>query len=404
MSPKPSRKEHAKLGRRGRWVRVVEGTNRGAPVYWVEYKDEGRRTAAPYPRTRAGKVEAINFATGIALEQEQAAKPAAPLRLTVDQLWVRYVEAEFPAFRPSTKRIYRDGWKPWALFVGPATIAEDLGRDSMAQLRAELDRRGWAVNTIRKTFGVVRAVYKWALEGELIQRNRVGTYVYKVPKEQRPKSPAEFRLEDLDGMLAALPLDSSRHWRAHGVLAVCGNQGARQWSVIHLAWPDLHFEAGEITWQGEWNKTGETWEQPMREVTRAVLEVALLRRAEAGYEGPYVFFPARIGNKQGFYTEQSLWHALKGAEARATPVIPHLPGRGAHGLRRLLAGEVNELTGNMKTAMDAIGDRSIRMAERYLKVRNDRLVAAFKALDARRKPAIGAEVTSNLQANGGGDA
>jgi integrase len=404
VSPKPSRKEIAKLGRRGRWVRVVEGVHRGAKVYWVEHKvlPDLRRTAVPFPRTRAGKVEATNYATGIALEQEQAAKPAEPLRLTVDQLWVRYVEAEFPAFRPNTKRIYRDGWKPWALFVGPATIAEDLGRDSMAQLRAELDRRGWAVNTIRKTFGVVRAVYKWALEGELIQRNRVGTYVYKVPKEQRPKSPAEFRQEDLDGMLAALPLDSTRHWRAHAVLAVCGNQGARQWSVLHLTWPDVHFDAGEIIWQGAWNKTGETWDQPMREATRAVLEVALLRRSEAGYEGPYVFFPARLGNKQGFYTEQSLWYALKAAEIDAK--IPHLPGRGAHGLRRLLAGEVNELTGSMKTAMDAIGDRTIRMAERYLKVRNDRLVAAFKALDARRKVVIPTEVTSNLQAEGGSDA
>jgi integrase len=387
MSPKPSRKVIAKLGKRGRWVRVVEGTHRGAKVYWVEYKDQGRRTAAPYPRTRPGKVEATNFAAGIALEQEQAAKPAAPLRLTVDQLWVRYVEAEFPAFRPNTKRIYRDGWKPWALFVGPATIAEDLGRDSMAQLRAELDRRGWAVNTIRKTFGVVRAVYKWALEGELIQRNRVGTYVYKVPKEQRPLSPAEFRIEDLDGMLAALPLDSARHWRAHAALAVCGNQGARQWSVLHLTWPDVDLDAGELTWRGAWDKNGVTWVQPMRDATRAVLAVAQARRIEAGYQGPYVFFPGRTGNRQGFYTEQSLWYALVGAEARATPKIPHLPGRGAHGLRRLLAGEVHELTGSVKDALDAIGDKSIQMAQRYLKKRDDRMRTIFSSLDARRKPA-----------------
>jgi integrase len=404
VSPGPTRKVLAKYGQRGRWVRVVEGTHRGAPVIWVEHKArDGSRTGKPFPRTRAGKSDALDYATGVALEQERAATPAEPLRLTVAELWARYIEAEFPAFRPNTKRIYRDGWKPWELFVGPATIAEDLGRDSMAQLRAELDRRGWAVNTIRKTFGVVRAVYKWGLEGELLQRNRVGTYVYKVAKEQRPESPAEFRVEELDKLLVELPLDSARHWRPHGVLAVCGAQGARQWSVVHLTWPDVDLVAGEVTWQGAWDKNGVTWVQPMRDATKAVLAVAQRRRVEAGYEGPYVFFPGRTGNKQGFYTEQSLWHALKAAEAGAD--ITHLRGRGAHGLRRLLAGEVNELTGNMKLAMDAIGDRSIRMAERYLKRRNDRLAAAFEALDARRRPvALTAEPATNVQPSGGDDA
>lgn len=62
--------------------------------------------------------------------------------------------------------------------------------------------------------------------------------------------------------------------------------------------------------------------------------------------------------------------------------IPHRPRRGAHGLRRLLAGEVNARTGNAKLAMDAIGDRDIRMADRYLKPREDKIRETFEAMDA----------------------
>jgi hypothetical protein len=79
------------------------------------------------------------------------------------------------------------------------------------------------------------------------------------------------------------------------------------------------------------------------------------------------------------YTPQSLWAALRRAESRAG--IEHHERRASHGLRRLLAGEVNALTGNAKLAMDAIGDRDIKQAQRYLRPRQDELKAAFDRLD-----------------------
>lgn len=46
-----------------------------------------------------------------------------------------------------------------------------------------------------------------------------------------------------------------------------------------------------------------------------------------------------------------------------------------------MAGEVNARTGNAKLAMDAIGDRDIRQAERYLKPREDAVRDVFEAMD-----------------------
>lgn len=44
MREQRERKEWFRQGRRGRLVRVVEGTHRQAPVFWVEYrKQDGKR-------------------------------------------------------------------------------------------------------------------------------------------------------------------------------------------------------------------------------------------------------------------------------------------------------------------------------------------------------------------------
>ena len=392
MSPRPSRKVHLKAGPRGRTVRVVEGTHRGAEVYWVEHRTaDGRRTAAPFPRTRVGRAEAMAYADGVLARQQRGPSPEAPHRMTVEEVWRAYVAAEFPAFRPNTHRIYRDGWRPWAEFVGPHTVAEDLGTQSMAGLRSALEARGWAVNTISKTFGVIRGVYNWAEEHELIQRNRVSRYRYKVAKDKRPKSPAEYRTEDLVAILAQLPLDYGNKWRAHAVVAICGNQGARSWAALHLQWADVDLEAGRIIWRAAWDKNGTEWSQPLRHATRAVLVMADYWRQLAGYEGPWVFFPGSRRNRGAVYTQGAALAALKTAEQRAG--IPHQRGRGLHGFRRMLSGDVNDLTGNVKLALEAIGDSDIRMAKRYLKPRKDRLAAVFEQLD-RAEPATHLQAAS----------
>lgn len=389
-------------------VRVVEGSHRGVPVFWVEYrKADGKRTGKPFPRTRAGRNDAMQFAEGVVEQQSQPVKPAEKPLLTVAEIGKRFMVAEFPAFRPNTMRMCRDAWRTFEAFVGPHTIAEDLGRDTMSALRAELDGEEWAVTTIRTTFGWVRRVYRWAADGDLIVKNRVGAYQYKIGKDKRPRSPDEFRMEEFAALLCALRLDFANQWRPHVALGVCGYQGARQWAVLHLKWDDLDFPGEIITWRAEWDKMGNTWTQPMREPTRALLEVARAWREECRYLGPYVFFPASKLNKRPFYTEQSLSKALHAAEKRAG--VTHHLGRGAHGLRRLLAGEVAELTGDAVHAMQAIGDRDIRMAQRYIKKRDDRLVRTFDTLDERlpephpKGKASPAQPATNLRTGVNGD-
>lgn len=377
---KTSRKEVARYGRRGDLVRVVEDMHRGAPVYRVLYrKADGRPSAAIYPRSRDGRKEALAFAEGFHDQRAKEAEPAPPAPLTVEQLWDRYVAANFDRFRSSTRRIYRDGWRPWQDYVGPHTTAEVLGWESMDGLRRALEARDWAVNTIRKTFGVIRGVYRWGQMTKAIGANDVGLYQYRVGKDRQPESPAEFTSSEFEAILDELPLTDGRRWRAHVAIGICGFQGVRQWAALHLQWDDIDFDQRILTWQAPWDKNGKTWVQPLRRPTIAVLAMAWDWREKMGYTGPWVLFAGNRLNKGETYTEGALWRSIVGAEQRAG--IPHLRSRGAHGLRRLLAGNVATLTGDIKLAMDAIGDKDIRMARRYLKVRMGRVVEAFDRLD-----------------------
>jgi integrase len=86
------------------------------------------------------------------------------------------------------------------------------------------------------------------------------------------------------------------------------------------------------------------------------------------YDGPWVFFSRDARNRSradgrvqaGVYRIQSLSAALGKAETRAG--VEHLPYRGAHGMRRMLA-------------MHYIGDTDMKTMKRYLKRRDDRLRA-----------------------------
>ena len=73
--------------------------------------------------------------------------------------------------------------------------------------------------------------------------------------------------------------------------------------------------------------------------------------------------------------------ALTLAEKRAG--VRHNPYRRMHGFRRGVAGDVLELTGDVKLALDFIGDTDVRMARTYLKKRDERLAAVVAMLDRR---------------------
>ncbi len=368
------RRDIQTYGERGRSARVF--VERGGKMIRVQWRIHGALKTQSFPSTAIGKANARQYAQGV-VESLEARK--LPARVTVAELWGRYAESELTNLRPRTFALNADAWRKWELFVGRETVAEDLGVDSMAGLRAELERKyKLGVNTIARIVRGVKVVYNWGEAHELLARNKLHRYRYKVGKDKRPPKVAEYRREDFDALCAALPLEG-RNWRAGGIVRLCGYQGIRQGAVRHLRWEDVDFAAGTIRWRPEWDKLGRDWSQPLRTSTAQTLERLALRASGE----PWVF-PAPRTRKSGdaVYSAQALWWALTEAEKRAG--IEHKANRGAHGLRRMLAGDVLAVTGNLKTAGDAIGDKDLRiLQEHYLSDRPEEVRAAFDALDRK---------------------
>jgi hypothetical protein len=74
------------------------------------------------------------------------------------------------------------------------------------------------------------------------------------------------------------------------------------------------------------------------------------------------------------YHPTALLRARRTAESRAGVI--HRPYRGVHGFRRAVAGDVARSTGNLKLAMEYIGDTDVRRAREYIQVRPDHLKEA----------------------------
>jgi integrase len=308
-----------------------------------------------------------------------------PARMTVAELWGRYAESELTNLRARTFALNADAWRKWELFVGREKVAEDLGVDTMTGFRAALEKQGLGINTVRRHVGGVKLVYSWGEAHELLARNKMHRFRFKVGKDRKPAKVPEYRAEEFDAILAELPVTgNTRHWRAGGILALCGYQGARQNAVRHLQWTDVSITMGDVIWRARWDKLGKERKQPLRRPAEAVLDAIREQHVRLGIDSEWVF-PAPRERKRSddpVYSAQALWWELTQAEKRAG--IVHKRGRGAHGLRRMLAGDVLALTKNLKTAGDAIGDKDLRiLQEHYLSDRPEEVRAAFEQLDRR---------------------
>jgi integrase len=357
-----------RYGERGRSVTLwIEGDRIVA-----QWRAHGARRKRSWANTAAHRAEAKAWAERFGELRRDRAQTAP---LTTAELWARYAEAEFPTLRPRSQQLYTEYWRRWEVFAAAESIAEDLGPETMARFRASLEARGLAPSTIGQTLRTVKLVYAWGYRHRLLAQNDVRDYRYKIAKERRTTAPAEYRSADLTSLLVHLPLDRATTWRAHAVLLLCGTQGVRQKAVLHLRWEDIDAETKTVTWRAAFDKVGREWTQPLRQASLAVLEVARARSEGS----PWVFPAGSKKSRSPVYSAQGLWAALRGAEQAAG--IPHLARRAAHGLRRMLFNDVLESSGDIGTAMAAIGDTDLRVASRYLKRRDDRLAEAFKRLD-----------------------
>jgi integrase len=373
----PARKTLATYGSRGFKVRVLVHNPETVRVQWNEGpRGHKKLKTRDWPNNPAARTMAKEWAKGFA---EARILPVAAAQLTLRMLWERYAEAQFPQLRQRSQEIYTEYWTLWERIWGRDFLAEDATLEMVDQYRTALRKRGLQASTIGETIRTVKRVYKWGMGRELLTRNRIAAYEYRVHKDERRESPAEYSAVEFAQILAALNPDSPEQWRAHVAIAICGFQGVRQNAALHLKWADVDELEGRITWRSEWDKRGKEWVQPLRSPTRAALAIARAHHVRMGITSDWVLPTASSKSKLEVYSAQSLWSALRRAEGRSG--VATVDRRAAHGLRRLLAGEVNALTGDVTTAMHAIGDTDLRVMTRYLKKRDDRVESAFDGLD-----------------------
>lgn len=376
MTPRKAKgqRTRATMGAYGRTVRVF--TVDGA---WKVHC----RGLGVYRTFRGDDAEAM--ARGFADRLARGPEPEAPKVVSIAELWADYTaSSDFTELRQRSQEVYREGWAYFTEVVPLETPADQVNATMLDTARRRLEDtprprapHGLAVNTVRKALQVVKGVFTWAVRHDKLATNRTHAFRFKVSKDRRPVPPDEYTSEEFRALVGALSFDRPSQRTAYVVLALCGYQGARINAALHLRWEDVDLEAGALAWRAKWDKQGNEWSQPMRAPTRAVL-ARLWESVDRPTEG--WVFPARKGSQSDTYTVQSFWWALREAEKRAG--VEHRPRRAAHGFRRMVAGDLASVVSDGE-AMRAIGDKDPRMAERYIKRRDDRVVETMRKLDAR---------------------
>jgi len=352
----------------------------------AEWYEHGARRVKSWPDTAAGRAEAKAWARGFAETRTLGPFPS-PEPLTLRALWERYAEAEFGHLRPKTQQLYRDAWRKWELFVGRDSGAQRVRLEHVDRLRTALTCQGLAVEHQRRIVRVIKGVYHWAAARELLERNRLEAYRFKVAKEARTEPPPEYTSDERAALLGALSGERADQWRAWAVIRLAAYQGARLGAILHLAHEDVDLAAGVVLWQARWDKTGHTRRQPLTDGARQAVETALSWAARDGYDGPWLFYSSharkrRLGaDERAVYRATSLLRALALAERRAG--VRHVPYRGLHGLRRAVAGDVRQATGDPLLGLQYIGDRDLRRAREYLQEQPEELREAAAGVDER---------------------
>lgn len=373
-------KKIAEYGASRAKIRVTEQVVGNSRLVRVQWRQDGKRMTRSWPNNALNKKAAKLFAEGIADGRLKVAQDERD-PITLRELWEKFAEAVFPTLRPKSQTLYRQFWNHWEIMWGKDFVVEKTTLDMVNTFRASLTKQNKALSSIRHSIETVKMVYAWGQLHELIQINKIQLYKFKVAKEDRTESPDEYTDAEFKAFIAELDPNHGAYWRAFVALTICRYQGARQNSVLHLKWSDIGDET--ITWRREWDKNGNEWEQPLREATREALAVARKWREKSGYEGPWVIPSNSAKAKTETYTIGALWRALKNAEKNAK--LERKKGKGGHALRRLLAGDVWEATGDALLAMRAINDKDPRRIKEYLKDRESKLEGVFGKMDREGK-------------------
>lgn len=384
------------------YVRVYRQVFRnGATEIRVEWKEPKRVTRGGWDDTRAGIAAAQAYGKGKhdALKSRGAEKRFAPV--TVRGLFARYVDANEADWRPATLIGKQNHWRLLELFVGRNVDATTVTPETLARLKKSLIQsrpkdggRLKSINQVRATLNTVVAVYRWAIDADVLPPSKLVNYTVKFAKDLKKQviTTEEYTPEERERIVGAMsPLDS-RNWRVWALTELFRFCGPRKNAALSLEWPNVDFDGNRILWAAETDKQGEERWQPMPPQVRDALLVAYGWALAFGYAGRWVFFRPGAGLRDrangGYVTARTK------ARAERTKDLPYtysayngslhryekragldpVPFKASHAFRRGIATDVHDATGSTRDAADWIGDKSVKVVDRhYIKTRTDKM-------------------------------
>lgn len=378
------------------YVRVFREKVRTRSMIRVQWTEGEKRRTVSYDDTRQGIAKARAHARGVFDKLEHAQGGPVFELLMMRELWQKYRNRKDSKWRNKTGVTAEQRWKKWEKFIGDRTPAHMVRRDKLDEFKISLLGLKHVPNQVLAHLNLVTAVYRWAVDDDLIPPTKVATYKPEFSKDQLASSEqmAEYSRDERDGLIAALDPRKPNEWRAWALTTLLAFCGPRQTAARSLEWRDIDFDAGLITWRAALDKQGHERKQPMPGPVVDAFYVALGWRMATGYAGPFVFFSARAGSMDRPYTYAALNHAMREAETRAG--ITHIKYRAAHGHRRGVAGDIHAATGSEKTAANWIGDKSVEVVrDHYLLEREAELRKTAGMLAPKADQSPGGLLQSN---------
>ncbi len=162
--------------------------------------------------------------------------------LSVRGLWDAYRAAEFSpevghGLREATQKSYTQHFRRFELFIGRDRLAETIKVPELAELKRQDLEAGRALNQIKQTLNVVRTVFRWGVEQELMLRSPLALMRWKSRKDEpKPLEPDEYTADESERILAALDKTDTRQWKAWVFVMLAAHYGQRANAVLHLRW------------------------------------------------------------------------------------------------------------------------------------------------------------------------
>ncbi|MCY4400169.1 MAG: tyrosine-type recombinase/integrase [Gemmatimonadetes bacterium] len=332
----------------GEWgrnrVRVFPDRKTG--LFQIEWRENGRRLTRSLGHrdwTRAKK-QADEFAAGFASPDLNGNAEAEPEPLTLGKLFDIYGEEVTPTKGRCSQAHDRAATKMFLRFFGrnrdPATLSQrDWDRFIRERRAGRIGPSGRPVSDrmVEHDLKFLIAVLNWAARSRdnqgrlLLDRNPL-----KGLRKPTEKNPTRVVLTE-DEYRALLKVSRRMGWRFRVALVLAHETGHRIGAIRKLLWADIDFEAREVRWRAEHEKTGYEHVTPLTDEAVAALEEA--RRMSAGTGDAPVLPSSRDATRCMSRIAAHKW--WKKAEALAA--LEPKPRRGWHSLRRKFASDLMDL-------------------------------------------------------------